>query len=179
VLNLVCHAEGDDEAARDHAQQALENGPPRYHLGRGDSALVLGYALAGLGDRAGAGAAYRQALDRHRQSGFLNPSMEALAGLARLALAGGEPSQAMVHVNEIPEHLETHVLDGTYEPFRIYWTCYRVLKATNDARAAEVLCTAYHLLQERAAGIEDDGLRRSLLEGVVAHRKLIYEGHRL
>jgi hypothetical protein len=105
--------------------------------------------------------------------------MEALAGLTRLALAGGEPSQAMVYANEILEHLETHSLDGTYEPFRIYWTCYRVLKATNDARAAEVLRTACRLLQERAAGIEDDGLRRSFLEGVPAHWKLIHEGHRL
>ncbi len=88
MLNLVRHAEGDDEAARDHTQQALENGPPRYHLGQGDSALVLGHALAGLGHRAGATAAYHQVLNRYRQSGFLNPPMEALAGLARVALAG-------------------------------------------------------------------------------------------
>jgi tetratricopeptide (TPR) repeat protein len=172
VLGLVCHAEGDDEAARDYAQRALENGPPRYHLGQGDSALALGHALAGLGDGEGASAAYRQ-------SGFLNPPMEALAGLARLALAGGEPSQARVHVDEILEHLEAHSLDGTYEPFRIYWTCYRVLKAHGDAGAAEVLRTACRLLKERAAGIEDDGLRHSFLEEVPAHRKLLRERRRL
>jgi hypothetical protein len=105
--------------------------------------------------------------------------MEALAGLTRLALASGEPSQARVHVNKILEHLRAHTLDGTYEPFRVYWTCYRVLKVHDDARAAEVLRTACRLLQERAAGIEDDGLRRSFLEEVPAHWKLIQERHRL
>jgi tetratricopeptide (TPR) repeat protein len=179
MLGLVLHAMGEDEAACDHAQQALENGPQRYHLGQGDSALVLGHALAGLGDRAGATAAYYQALDRYRQSGFLNPPMEAVAGLARLELAQGEPAQALIRVNEILGHLKAHTLDGTYEPFRIYWTCYRVLKAHDDGRAAEVLRTACRLLQERATRIEDDGLRRSFLEGVPAHRKLVREHHRL
>jgi tetratricopeptide (TPR) repeat protein len=179
VLSLVLHALGDDEAARDHAQQALRNGPERYHLGQGDSALVLGHALAGLRDRAGATAAYYQALDRYRQSGFLNPPMEALAGLARLELAGEQPAQALEHVVEILTHLQTHSLDGTYEPFRIYWTCCRVLKGHDDGRAAELLRTACRLLQERAAGIEDDDLRRSFLEGVPVHQWLIQEGQRL
>jgi hypothetical protein len=84
----------------------------------------------------------------------------------------------MIHANEILEHLETHSLDGTYEPFRIYWTCYRILKA-HDGRAAEVLRTACRLLQGRATGIEDDDVRRTFLEGVPAHRTLVQEYHRL
>jgi tetratricopeptide (TPR) repeat protein len=176
VLGLVLHALGEYRAACEHAQQALRNGPERYHLGQGDSALALGHALAGLGDRAGATAAYQQALDRYRLSGFLNPPMEALAGLARLELAGGQPAQALEHVEEILDHLRAHTLDGTYEPFRIYMICLQVLQAHHDARAAKVLRSAYALLQERAAGIEDDGLRRSFLEGVPAHQWLIQEG---
>jgi hypothetical protein len=80
--------------------------------------------------------------------------MEALAGLARLALAGGEPSQAMTHVNEILEHLRAHTLDGTYEPFRIYWTCYRVLKAHHDAHPtpAEFGLEVVPPIEERADG---------------------------
>jgi tetratricopeptide (TPR) repeat protein len=179
VLSLVLHALGDDEAARDRAQQALENGPERYHLGQGDSALILGHALAGLGDWAGASAAYQQALSRYHQSGFRNPPTEALAGLASLELAVGQSAQALEHVEKILDHLRAHTLDGTYEPFRIYWTSCWVLKAHDDGRAPELLRTACRLLQERAAGIEDDDLRRSFLEGVPVHQWLIQEGQRL
>jgi hypothetical protein len=131
------------------------------------------------GDRAGGAGAYQQALKRYHQSGFRNPPTEALDGLARLELAGRQPAQALEHVEEILDHLRAHTLDGTYEPFGIYLTCLQVLQAHHDARAAEVLRTAYALLQERAAGIEDDGLRRSFLEGVPAHQWLIREGRRL
>jgi tetratricopeptide (TPR) repeat protein len=175
ILSLVVHALGDHKAARDIAQQSLEYGPDRYHLGQGDSSLALGHALAGLGDAVGATAAYQQALHRYRQSGFLNPPMEALAGLARVALEQGDPAQALLHVEEVLDHLQTHTLDGTYEPFRIYLTCVRVLQAHDDPRATEVRRTAYTLLQERAAGIEDERLRRSFLENVPAHRELLTE----
>jgi tetratricopeptide (TPR) repeat protein len=178
ILSLVLHALGDHRAARDVALQALENGPQDYHLGQGDSALALGHALVGLGDVAGATAAYQQALQRYRQSGFLNPPMEALAGLARLELAGGESALALAHVEEILAHLQSHTLDGTYEPFRVYLTCVRVLQAHDDPRAAEVLRTAYALLQQRAAGIEDEHLRHSFLENVPAHHDLIQEAER-
>jgi tetratricopeptide (TPR) repeat protein len=175
ILSLVFHGLGDHKAARDIALQALENGPADYPLGQGDSALVLGHALAGLGDTEGATAAYEQALQRYRQSGFLNPPMEALAGLARVALEQGDPAQALLHVEEILDHLQAHTLDGTYEPFRVYWTCYRVLRAHHDPRAAQILHIAYTLLQQRAAGIEDENLRRSFLENVEANRRIVEE----
>jgi tetratricopeptide (TPR) repeat protein len=178
VLSLVLHAQGDHELARSHAQQALHNGPERYHLGQGDSALALGHALAGLGDATGATAAYLQALDKYHSSGYRNPPMEALAGLARLELTGAEPWQALPLVEEILEHLRTNTLHGTYEPLRIYLTCYQALKAHDDTRTAKVLHTAHRLLREWAANIEDRGLRRSFLEEVPAHRTLVqeYEG---
>jgi hypothetical protein len=74
--------------------------------------------------------------------------------------------------------MRDHTLDGTYEPFRIYLTCVRVLQAHGDVRAAAVRRTAHSLLQERAAGIEDERLRRSFLENVPAHRDLIAEFER-
>ncbi|MCI0478606.1 MAG: hypothetical protein L0Y55_20385, partial [Anaerolineales bacterium] len=62
--------------------------------------------------------------------------------------------------------------DGTDEPFRIYLTCYRVLRANQDARADTILRTAQNLLQERAARISDETARRSFLENVPHHREL-------
>ena len=55
---------------------------------------------------------------------------------------------------------------------RIYSTCYRVLSANEDPRAGEILDAAYHQLQERAATIEDEDLRRSYLENVPHHREI-------
>jgi len=178
VLSLVSHVEGDAEAALDHAQQALKTVPAEWHLGEGNSSLVLGHALACLGEGAGAAAAYRQALDSYHRSGHVNPPMEVRAALARLALAQGDTAQALEHVETILDHLQAHSLYGTYEPFRIRLTCYRVLKANEDPRAGEVLRTAYNLLQERAAAIEDERLRRSFLEAVPWHRELVEEAER-
>jgi hypothetical protein len=64
-------------------------------------------------------------------------------------------------------------LDGTDEPLRVYLTCYRVLSASQDPRAGEVLDAAYRLLQERATHIDDEDLRRSFLENVAAHREIV------
>jgi len=178
VLSLVSYVQGDDEAARDHAQQALKTVPAEWHLGEGNSSLVLGHALAGLGDGAGATAAYHQALDSYHRAGHVNPPNEVRAGLARVALAQGDTAQALEHVEPILDHLKSHTLNGTYEPFRIRLTCYRVLKVNEDTRAGEVLRTAYNLLQERAARIEDERLRRSFLEAVPWHRELVEEAER-
>lgn len=103
------------------------------------------------------------------------------AVLARVALAEDDLDGAAACVEEILEFLESrtpstgsrHGLDGTDEPFRIYLTCYRVLRANKDPRAHEILATAHSLHQERAAKIADEELRRSLLENVAAHREII------
>jgi len=175
ALSMVSHASGDDETAGELAQAALENGPLAYHLGQGKATLALAHALAGLGDVDEAIASYLQSLDRLYRSGFINLPMEALAGLARVALDNGKQAQAMHHVEEILEHLKAHTLDGTYEPFRVYLTCYKVLKAIEDPRSLEVLRTACQLLRARAAGIEEEQLRQSFLEKVPYHRELLKE----
>ena len=71
------------------------------------------------------------------------------------------------------------MLPHTLEPLRVYLTCYQVLQANGDPRAQDVLNTAYTLLQERAANIEDLALRRSYLENVPYHREIVAEWERL
>lgn len=146
------------------------------HRYRQAFALVrLGHALAALGELSEAAAAYQEALDLRREMGQRHLAPEPLAGLARVALARDDPEAALAYVEEILRHLETGSVDGTDEPLRIYLTCCRVLKAHNDLRAEEVLEEAHNLLQERAAKIGDEELRRSFLENVAAHRELVSE----
>jgi hypothetical protein len=75
--------------------------------------------------------------------------------------------------------LDSQTPDGTAEPFRVYLTCYRVLRAVGDLSASKTLGKAYHLLQEQATRISDEDLRRSFLENVAAHREIVEEWKRL
>jgi hypothetical protein len=61
------------------------------------------------------------------------------------------PSEAQALVEEILGLMESHTLEGTEEPIRVYLTCYRVLMANQDPRAKELLNTAFRLVEERAA----------------------------
>ena len=45
--------------------------------------------------------------------------------------------------------------------------------ANGRRRAGEILDTAYRLLQEWAATIEDENLRRSYLENAATHREIL------
>ncbi|HUT17943.1 MAG TPA: tetratricopeptide repeat protein, partial [Anaerolineae bacterium] len=174
---LLSHHVGDDRAAREYAQQALRV-IPSLDLGWAVDLpyvfTVLGHALAGLGHPAEAADAYRQGLALRREKGQHHLVVEPMAGLARVALAQGDPVGALAHVDDILGYLSDHpALEGTLEPLRIYLTCYRVLQANGDPRGGEILDAAYHLLQKRAATIEDEDLRRSYVENVAVHREIV------
>ena len=138
----------------------------------------LGRALTAQGRLSEAAEVYRQAADLRLELGQPHLAMEPLAGLAHVALAQGDLAQAQAHVEAILSHLETGSLDGTDGPFQVYLTCYRVLCAAGNPRAQAILSTACRLLQERAAQIGDETLRRSFLENVVAHREIVEEAAR-
>ncbi len=172
-MGLVLHYLGDDEASRQYQLQALtiaEELDEPY--AQGHVLTCLGHALASLGRLPEAVDAYRQALTLRHQLGQHTLAIESLAGLASVTLAQGDPAQALTHIEEILSYLKNHTLDRTEEPFRVYVACYRVLQASQDPRAQDILDAAYHLLQERAAKIADDELRRSFLENVAIHREI-------
>jgi adenylate cyclase len=173
-LGLLAHQSGDNEGAQEYSQRALEIAE---NLGirdeKGYALTNLGHARVGLGDLGGATDVYQNALGLRREIDQPHLTTEPLAGLARVAMIQGDFAQARAYVEEILAHLESGSLDGTDEPFRVYLTCYRVLHANQDPRAEEILMTAHSLLQERAAKIEDEGLRCSFRENVVAHRQIV------
>lgn len=181
-LSLLFHLLQDDQAARTYSQRALaaaQDVGDRPTQGR--ALTNLGHALMGLGHLAEAAAAYQEALDLQRELGEHHFAVESQAGLARLYLAQCDLLQAREQVGEILAYLDAepsltnigHSLDGTEEPLWVYLTCYQVLRANKDPRTQEVLTTAYDLLQERAAKIDDEALRRSFLENVPSHREIV------
>ena len=174
-LSLLYHRLGDDKAASTCADQswALLEKPLRY-ADRGSNWAAQGRALACLGRLCEARDAYRQALSIWQQQGRQHLAVVPLAGLARISLAQGEPEQAQRYAKEILGFLDPRpVPDNVDDLCWVYLACYRVLSATADPRAKEVLATAYRLVHERASMIEDEDLRRSYLANVPAHREIV------
>ena len=99
--------------------------------------------------------------------------MGVLAGMARAALAQDDFDSALDQVAEIISYLDGGgSLDGTWEPLRIYLTCYQVLHAAGDSRADEILLEAYQKLQRWANVIPDAEARRMYLQDVPWHRQI-------
>ena len=173
-LSLLAHYRGDNQTALTHAQQAIDltTALDEWPV-RANAWIKLGHARLGLEQHAAAKEAYQQALDIESHLEQFSPAMEALAGLARVALARQDLSQARVYVQEILDYLEADTLEGALEPFRVYLTCYQVLEAAHDDRARPFLESVYELLQGRAVKIDDQAIRRSFLENVTFHRDIV------
>ncbi len=173
-LGLICHHQGAHDEAWAAAQASVQIARAlgaRPQLGY--ALTCLGHTEVALGRLAEATAAYTEAAQIRQAIGEQARAMEPLAGLARVALLEDNWEAAHAHIAPILQHLAHSTLDGTEEPQLVYLTCYRVLQATQDARASAILCSAYTLLQERAAKIEDLALRHSFLVNVAAHHEIV------
>ena len=140
--------------------------------------LWLGHAWLGLGRPVKALAAYEKSLQARRELGQDHLAMGVLAGMARVALAQQDLDSASGYVTEILSYLDSGgSLDGTWEPLRIYLTCYQVLQALQDSRADTILEIAYRRLQQQAKTILDSDIRRMFLEHVPWHREIVAAHH--
>jgi class 3 adenylate cyclase/tetratricopeptide (TPR) repeat protein len=173
-LGLLQHQQREHAAALHHAEQSLALARAINDRNTLGYALTLrGHALAALDRPTEAAEAYRDSLELRRTLQQPNLAAECLAGLADLTLAAGDTVQAGAHVAEILAQLEAGTLDGADEPFRVFLTCHRVLRAAADERAGTLLPRARAMLLERAARIGDEGARRVFLERVPSHRELM------
>ncbi|MBA2389228.1 MAG: tetratricopeptide repeat protein [Geodermatophilaceae bacterium] len=173
-LGLFAYHQGEYETALAHCEQSIA--VAREHGDRHIEAYSLnhlGHTLLAMRQPEEAITAYEAALALRRDLGQLPLAMEVLAGLARAALVQEDLPRARQVVETILVFLEGRRLDGSDEPLRIYLTCYRVLKAVEDARAQVILGAAYQLSQEQATRISDSVLQRSFLENVPAHREIV------
>lgn len=179
---ILRHLLGDKKTAKKYCQQAIDLMKNHAnHMPRADGLIVQGFALSAEGNFQEAERAFQDAVTAGKETQRSRHAMEALAGLAGVAMAREKPNQAMNYVEEILDYLEIetpamgHPLDGTIEPLRIYLTCYQVLKASQDPRSEEILKEAYDLLQKRAAKISDEQLRRCFLNNLAANREIVHQ----
>jgi tetratricopeptide (TPR) repeat protein len=172
---------GDPQTARIYARQALQQAlEMQLRPLQARIRLLLGHTLSGPEEQSEAFESYQLALNLYRALDRPQNVCEALAGLAELARAQGDLMRANTLVAEILTLLATTRLDGSDDPLQIYLTCYRVLCASQDPRAADLLQAGYNLLQARSAGTGSPEIKRMYLENFPAHRELAaeWEKHR-
>ncbi len=137
----------------------------------------LGHVLVASGRLDTAREHYQLAIDLRRKLGQAQLTLDPRAGVAQVCLLQGDPNEALCTVEPLLHFLADNSPDdpfaGTDEPFRIYLTCYHVLQATGDDRAAPLIERAYQRLQQLAALITDKTLRHSYLHHVPTHRALV------
>ncbi|HDQ73127.1 MAG TPA: tetratricopeptide repeat protein [Chloroflexi bacterium] len=173
-LGQVAYHAGDLERALEYHQKALDTAQDlgaRYF--EGHFLMNLGTALQALGHLEEAEEAYQQSKEVWETLNLRDFVIEPVAGLAGLHLARGDLARAQEQVEFILDLLETSSPEGIGEVFRVYWTCYNVLRANDDPRAQDVLETVYRQLQTHAARIEDEGMRRSFLENVAINQRIV------
>jgi class 3 adenylate cyclase/tetratricopeptide (TPR) repeat protein len=172
-LGLLLHQQGQPDEALAQAEQAQALARAINDRNTLAYALTLaGHALAALVRPPEAEAAYREAIELRAALAQPNLAAEAQAGLARLALDGGDLNAALALAESILAQLDGRELEGADEPFGVYLSCYQALRAAADARAGDTLAVAYTRLQERAARISDAGARQVFLARVPSHRAL-------
>ncbi len=173
--SVAYHIEGKYIRAFEYGQHALakfrEVGNRRSES---MTLLNLGEAAAELGQLEAARDHARQAVRLAETLMMPSVLLECRAGLARAHKALAEWEAARDQVETILAHLDAgKTLSGTWSIVRIFLTCYQVLQETDDPRAARILESGHALLQERAAKIPEENLRRSFLENVPWHREIV------
>ncbi|HOG78830.1 MAG TPA: tetratricopeptide repeat protein [Anaerolineaceae bacterium] len=141
------------------------------------------YGYQSLGDVLYAHLRYQEAVQYYQQAVELfettNDLEECLStrskiALAFLALGQLDAAQTEVEVvfRQIEKGLETPE-DSCPIPLVVYQAGYRVLAASQSAKAQQVLETGYQALMQKADQIDDSALRQSFLGNVAENRELL------
>jgi tetratricopeptide (TPR) repeat protein len=174
LIGYIALTAGDYAGAQTYAEKALA-----IHLAIDQKGIekwtwwLFGEALAGLGRPDPAEAAYLRSLREGEGISARFPVFPR-EGLARIYLSAGKLEQALEQVEVILEKYGAHQkeLEG-FNLSYMFQTCFQVLQAGGDPRAAEVLETGYTVLQEKAAKISDPALRQSFLQNAYGNQELI------
>jgi class 3 adenylate cyclase/predicted ATPase len=117
---------------------------------------------------------YQTAHGIFTQAGTRGYAADALAGLARCALALNDRATVQRHVTELWNTLRLHSTQGMEFPVRAYLTCVECFTALGEAvQTRQAIEAGYRELIERAEKISQLEWGRSYLFNVPEHRALI------
>lgn len=172
VLGMLYQQSQNNDRAIECCQQALAlAGPHQYYHAQRAAWEIAGKAYLQRGEIEQAEAMFQQLIN------FLEGTDNALevfygqAGLASVRLAQQDIVAAIALIEPVIHHLNQESSELVDHP-ELYLTCYQVLAAAQDDRAAQVLQQGWQLVQSQAAKISDPRLHASFLNNVPANREL-------
>lgn len=143
-------------------------------LGRGYSHLYKAFVLEGMGDCHGARDSYQDAISILSEIGLQGNVQDAMAGLARCALAGGQIEEAQGYALDLWEFLELNQEKNMELPVWAYLTCASIFEASGDeANERAAIEGGHQQLMSLADNIDEQEWRESFLENVPEHRALL------
>lgn len=176
ALGMIHNHLGDPKTGLAYHRQALEIGQEQGAATvEGIAWLGIGQDLQALGQWAQAQSAYTCAIDIQSKLAQNVRVIESRGGLSRCLLALDAPDAALEQVEQILGYLATQPLFGAAQPALMYWNCYAVLRALDDSRAPALLAEVFAFVQQQAAAIQDERLRRSYLHALPPHPAILRE----
>jgi predicted ATPase/class 3 adenylate cyclase len=178
-INLAwgASAQGDWQAAEAYVLKGLALTREIHRPDAQAEGLVwMGHIKLGLDQPKDAEQAFRESIEIRGELVQEDLQAESMAGLSHALLEQGNLDAAQDYVEKIVEYISRDEnLSGAWEPLRIYWICYQVLRAAEDPRRDRFLQDAVNNLQKRAAKIPDEKARERFLTNVPWHRAIMAE----
>ena len=173
-LSAVSGIQNEAKLALRYAQQAEELASKiSERAGVAWSKLYMGYAYLLLNELHMAQTSFSKSLEIRNELGQPSLSMEPIAGLVETFLLSNDFESASREAEKILTFLESgSTLDGTEEPLRVYYACYRLLEKKQDPRAKQILQTALKLLEAQVSVFTDDAARNRYIENIPWRRAI-------
>lgn len=146
--------------AANYLQRALrlaEKVSNPYHFAL--ALLHLGNLQLAQGAFHTAQATFQHALSYKDRVRAVNLPLRAYAGLGLIALEQDRLEEVQRYAELMLQHLETHVVSSSDEPYRLYHSLYRMLCALDDPRAESVRASAQERRAREAAAFKDEARR--------------------
>ena len=173
-LSAVSGIQNEAKPALQYAQQAADLARKiSERAGEAWAMLYMGHAYLLHNELEMAQSAYRKSLEIRNELGQPSLSMEPIAGLVETFLLANDLESAAREAEKILTFLESgSTLDGTEEPLRVYYACYRLLEKRQDPRARQILQTAMKLLEAQVSVFNDETARNRYIENIPWRRAI-------
>lgn len=191
LTSLSLHTRAAARRALGQLAEALEDATESTALARTlDAPFALGFGLGQLAvvqmllaknkaDWEEAAKNFREAAAVLVRIGKPISGYEARIGLADLAYRCGNLPEAYQQIAPILPHLPLTATNGWDEPIRAYVVCVRILRATGNPLAQQLLDQGRHLLDCLARNITDHHHQQNFLNAIPTHRDLQAEAEKM